>query len=63
VPEFGENQARTPFNVLAIVTETEEPGLLLKALTSSFAGKKGDLEKPLVEIIKGAFPQETDASK
>jgi hypothetical protein len=56
VPSAGGQQGRVSFNVLAIVTETEQPGLLLDALSTAYGSKKGDLEKALTDIITDALP-------
>jgi hypothetical protein len=58
VPLPNGEAGRVPFNLLAIVTETEQPGLLLEALSTAYGSKKGDLEKALTEVIKNAFPAE-----
>jgi hypothetical protein len=44
-----------PFNVLAIVIESEEPGLVLEALSTAYGSKKGDLENAITDILKEAI--------
>lgn len=46
-----ENEA---YNITALITETENPGVAFQVLSETFATKKGDLEKALEETIKKA---------
>lgn len=42
-------------NIVALVTESEEPGLALQALTATFESKKGDLQKLIEDALKRAL--------
>lgn len=44
-----------PFNLTAVVSETEDPSLLLKVLSSTLKSHKDDLSKALSEVLKDAI--------
>jgi hypothetical protein len=57
LPEKSEDNP-TPVNAFALVTESEDPGVLLKVLSESFDARKDDLKTALTGIIKEALVPE-----
>jgi len=51
------------FNISAVVTESEDPGLALQVLSEGFVNKKGDLQKAMEDTIKKAIGVNTDDKK
>lgn len=52
---FATCATKKGFNISAVVTESEDPGLALPVLSETFASKKGDLQKAMEHTIKNAI--------
>ena len=58
-----EAQDKTGFNISALISESESPGIALQVLSETFASKKGDLQKALEDTIKKAIGESKTGQK